>query len=124
MMNIWLFAAGVAVALIVLIHVFLGGRETARPTLAAGELASLVRYTNYYCWHLVTLSLTLVSAGFLYSALPARPPEPAAAATLFVAGAAILNIGINLRFGLKTAQHPQWILFLPVAAMGGAGLWH
>ena len=122
-MNIWFLAAGVAATLVALTHVFLGGRETARPTLAVGEMASMVRYTNYYCWHLVTLSLGLVSAGFLYSAFPARPMEPAAAATLFAAVAAVLCLGINLRFSLKHAHHPQWILFLPVAAMGGAGLW-
>ncbi|MFO3797405.1 MAG: hypothetical protein ACK8QZ_09015 [Anaerolineales bacterium] len=122
-MNIWFFAAGVAAVFIALIHVALGGRETARPTLAAGELPSLVRYTNYYCWHMVTLSLGLVSAAFLYAALPARPPELAAGATFFAAGAAILCLGMNVRFRLKHAHHPQWMLFLPVAALGGAGLW-
>jgi len=78
-MNIWCLAAGVAATLVALTHVFLGGRETARPTLAAVEMTSLVRYTNYYCWHLVTLSVGLVSAGFFYSAFPARPMSPSQA---------------------------------------------
>jgi len=121
-MDIWFFTAGVAAAAVALTHFFLGGREIARPTLTAGEMHSVVRHTNYYCWHLVTLSLVLMAAGFFYTALPARPQEPAAAATLFAAAAAFLCLGINLRFNLKHAHHPQWMLFLPVAVIGAAGL--
>ncbi|MEO0613337.1 MAG: hypothetical protein AAFY83_08495 [Pseudomonadota bacterium] len=120
-MNAWFLGAGIAAALVALIHLVLGGREIARPTLTLCEMPSVVRYTNYFCWHLVTLALTLMSTGFFYSVHPGHPPEPAAAALLFSCGSALLCFGVNFRFGLNHAHHPQWALFLPVAALGAIG---
>ncbi|MFN7359511.1 hypothetical protein, partial [Brevundimonas sp.] len=83
----------------------------------------VVRYTNYFCWHLVSAALALMSAGFFYSALPQRPAAPAAAATLFAATATILCLWLIVRFRLNPTHHPQWILFLPVVILGCLGLW-
>ncbi|MEL6111885.1 MAG: hypothetical protein AAFR20_03685 [Pseudomonadota bacterium] len=121
-MNIWFVGAGILGILVMLIHLFLGGREIARPTLNDGDMPSVVRYTNYFCWHLVTLSLGLMSAGFFYSAFPQTPVAPAVAALLFASAAAFLCLGVNFRFSLKQAHHPQWLLFLPIAAAGAIGM--
>lgn len=53
-MNIWFLMAGLFSFAVCLTHIILGGREAARPLLDA-DLRAIPKYTNYYCWHMVTI---------------------------------------------------------------------
>lgn len=116
----WLAAAALSV-LICATHIFLGGREAARPLLEHDALKSISRMTNYYTWHLTTLALGLMATGFALSARPGATADAAAIALAFAVGAIGLCLAINARWRLRHKEHPQWILFLPVAILGGLG---
>lgn len=122
-MNPLLLTASLLAAAICLIHVLLGGREIARPLLAAEGLRSVPKYTSYYCWHLVTIMLAGMSLAFFLAAMPGGARAPASFATVGALAFAVLCLAINARFGLRAWRHPQWALFLPLAATGAAGLW-
>ena len=122
MNTLFLIAGGLSL-LICLTHIVLGGRGAARPLLDARSLHSMPRMTNYFCWHLVTIALALMGIGFFLSARAGGTTDGAILATVFASLAALLCFGINIRWSLKHIQHPQWILFLPVAGLGIAGIY-
>jgi len=120
-MNGWFAAAAALSAFTCGLHVFMGGREAVRPLLAAGDLDRLAKFTNYYCWHLVTIAIGALAAAFAYSARQGAAPELA----LFATGIALLSaswsLGMIARFRLPPLQFGQWALFLPIGLMGLAG---
>lgn len=122
-MNALFLVAGGLSLLVCLIHIVLGGRGAARPLLEAKSLHSMPRMTNYYCWHLVTIALALMGGGFFLSARTSATTDGAILATAFACLAALLCFGINVRWSLKHRHHPQWVLFLPIAGLGAAGLY-
>lgn len=122
-MNIWLFTAGLFAGTVCLTHLLLGGREIVRPFLAVERMPGIARYTMYYCWHLVTITLAGMALAFVMAAQPGGARVLAIFATCGAASFALLNVAMNLRLGLSFARHPQGFLFMPVAAFGAAGLW-
>ena len=76
--NFWLLAAGVAATITTLIHIFAGGPTVAAPLLAARDIAETPKLTNYYCWHIVTITLAAMSFAFIYASI--MPGEVAMAA--------------------------------------------
>ena len=122
-MNTLFLIAGGLSALVCLIHVILGGRGAARPLLNAKSLHTMPRMTNYYCWHLVTIALALMAVGYFLSARVGAATDGAILATAFAVLAALLCFGINVRWSLKHIQHPQWVLFAPIAGLGLAGIY-
>lgn len=121
-MEHWTFfaAAGLA-ALWLVIHLFAGGRDTARPLLDSVELSPVVRDTLYICWHFVTVSLALMAGLFVWAGLSGQT-APALAATALAAAFSLVGIGLVLRQGSNHLQVPQGWLFVPVAGLGCAGL--
>lgn len=63
-MNIYLLIATGLSHFAFLLHLLMGGREVARPLLQATELSKTCQFTNYYCWHLVTISLAFIAVVF------------------------------------------------------------
>ncbi len=122
-MNTPLLVAGGLALAVCLLHLILGGRDIVRPFLAVDHVPSVPRYTMYFCWHLVTLSLAGMAAAFLVAARPGGSASLAGFATVGAASFAVLNFAMNARLRLSFAQHPQGFLFLPVAAFGAVGLW-
>ena len=120
-MNIWFATAAVLSALICGLHVVMGGREAVHPLLAATELSPLTKFTNYYCWHIVTIVIAGMAVAFAYSAQPASAMDLA----LFATGLAFLftvwSLGMIARFGLPLLQFGQWLLFLAVGFLGLIG---
>jgi hypothetical protein len=101
----------------------LGGRLFARPLLRS-DLRSAVKHTNYYCWHLVTAALALMSGGLAWAAFA---PEARAAAVLAAAMAIaflVVNVVENFALGLSFARHPQGAFFAVVTLLALAGLVH
>lgn len=122
-MNPLLLIAGLLAFAVCLTHLLLGGREVVRPFLDAEGIRGIPRYTLYYSWHLVTITLAGMALAFVLAAQPGGARALAQFATGGAASFAALNFGMNLRLGLSFARHPQGFLFLPVAAFGAAGLW-
>ena len=120
--NYWLRAAGAAAGATLLIHVFAGGPTVAAPLLAARDIPETPKLTNYYCWHIVTITLIAMSVGF---AIPAFAPGETTSAltwTLIAAVFALWSIALFLWKKMPPLALPQWILFTPIAALGVWGM--
>ncbi|MBN8534207.1 MAG: hypothetical protein J0L51_08940 [Rhizobiales bacterium] len=122
-MNLYLGLAGVLALAVCLTHLILGGREIVRPFLGFEKMPGIARYTMYYCWHLVTITLAGMTLAFFLAAQPGGSRALAVSATIGAASFAALNFGMNLRLGLSFIRHPQGFLFVPVAIVGAIGLW-
>lgn len=121
-MNVWFFAAGVVSFMITLLHLFGGGPAVAAPLLAAQDLDDVVKYLNYYCWHLVSISIGLMGAAFLWSGLVDTAWEAAVLGTAFAGGFCVWGIALVLLKEKRFRDMPQGWLFLPVAVLGVIGL--
>ncbi|WP_374656411.1 hypothetical protein [Dongia sp.] len=120
-MNGWFAAAAGLSAFTCGLHVVMGGREAARPLLAAAELDRLAKFTNYYCWHLVTIVIGALAVAFAYSARAGMAADLALFATGIAFLFALWSLGMIARFRLPPLLFGQWALFLPIGLLGLAG---
>lgn len=121
-MNFWFLSAAVLSAGICALHVTLGGREAARPLLAATALDRVAKFTNYYCWHLVTIAIALMAAAFAFASRPGASTDLAIFASVTAVTFALWSIVMIVRYRLSPLQFGQWALFLPVGFLGAVGL--
>jgi hypothetical protein len=121
--NLLSLGAAVAASATRLAHVFVGGCLFARPLLAS-SLASPVKYTTCYWWHLVTAALALMAGAFFRAALVAEARPAALAATALAGAFLIVSVAQNLAMRLSFAWHPQGVFFLIISALGAASLFH
>lgn len=120
--NFWLFGAGIAAGITALIHIIAGGREIAAPLLASRDMHSVAKYTNYYCWHLVSITLIAMCAGLIW---PAYDPAQSGLAVMWVVIAALFCFWSLLLVTWKKQSFllmPQWSLFAVIAGLGLTGL--
>ena len=120
-MNIFLAIAALLSLVTWAIHTFVGGPHAARPLLAS-KLGPMAKYTNYYCWHLVTLTLFAMAAGFGYAAVVPEGRDVAILLTILSAGFAVWSlilVGISRR---SPVELPQWILFIAITIPAVAGI--
>ncbi len=120
-MNSWFIAAGILSIICVLLHLIIGGRLAARPLLASKELGRRAKYTNYYCWHLVTISIAAMGAMFFWAGFGAAW-ELALMTSLVAALFCLWSIGIVIINKGRLWVFPQWALFAPIVAVGLKGL--
>lgn len=120
-LNVWLIgAAGILSLATALIHIFLGGREIAKPLLAS-ELKRVPKYTNYYCWHMVSIILVTM-AGCYALALLSPVGWPLAVLATFLAWAfAIWSFVLMVGTKSRVIELPQWILFVSIGIPGLLG---
>lgn len=105
------------------IHFFAGGADVAGPLLAAPELAAEVKFTSYYCWHMVSLLLVAMSLGFGYAARSGEPGRPLVLMLLGLNYAfTLLSLWIGQISGLGIGGMPHWVLFLAIALAAQFGL--
>jgi hypothetical protein len=121
-MNNWFVVSAVLASAICLLHISAGGKSAARPLLASEDLKVLPKYTNYYCWHLVTLMLAGLAVSYAFAAIGWGGRSLALAATVHAAVFAAWSVLMIWYFRLSPWLFPQWALFLPLAALGAAGL--
>lgn len=120
--NIWLFAAGLAAGFSALLHIFLGGREIAVPLLQAQDIPDLPKFVNYYCWHLVSITLIAMSVGLIW---PALDPTQTGLAWMWTVIAVLFcawSVGLVIWKRQSPWQMPQWSLFAVIALLGAVGL--
>jgi nitrate reductase NapE component len=120
--NPWFATAAGLAATTCLLHVVLGGREAARPLLAAAGLGEIAKFTNYYCWHLVTIAIAALAVAFAMAARPEGSGEMATFAAMISVLFAFWSLAMIGRYRLSVWRFPQWALFAPIASLGLAGL--
>ena len=120
--DLWLLATGVVAGITMLIHIFAGGPSVARPLLAATDIDETAKLTNYYCWHLVTITLCAMTVAFCYAALIPREVALAVMWTAIAAAFALWSLMLIIWKRQKAFDLPQWTLFAAIAGLGAAGL--
>lgn len=103
------------------VHVFVGGREIARPLLETGELRPVVKHTQYLCWHFTTVAIACIVAFFCIAVFTGITAY-AISATALAIGFFLTGVGLVVALGESHSKLPQGWLFLPVALLGIAGL--
>ncbi len=121
-MNWYFFAAGVVSLVTFGAHTFIAGRLIAAPLLASKELGTVVRLTNYYGWHVVTILLAAMTAAFFLAAYFPTLTVLAVAFTAIAAGCSLLSVVIVTSHKVKPLRMPQWLFFGVVAMFGICGL--
>lgn len=121
-MNLWFLAAGASSFVITLLHLFGGGPQVAAPTLASKELDAVVKYLNYYCWHLVSICLALMAGAFAWSGLAGDAWEAAVLGTIMAGAFCIWGLALVMIKKQRFRDMPQGWFFLPVAVLGLCGI--
>lgn len=121
-MNQTLLSAGILSIMASLIHLFLGGRSIARPLLNANDLQDIPKYTQYYCWHIVTIVLAMMGVGYFYAAVQSSAQDVALIMTTLAASFCILGLILPLIFKQPYKHMPQGWMFLPITLLGIIGV--
>lgn len=121
-MNIALALASLLTLVTWAIHTFVGGPEIARPLLRS-ELETVPKLTNYYCWHLVTLTMLGLAAALGLAAFLPDWRNAAILSTLLTTTYALWSLWLMLSRHRRIQELPQWVLFGTIAAVAAAGLW-
>ena len=124
MINWLIFSSGVLAGATTIVHIVGGGKDVVRPLLES-SLDDVVKLTLYACWHLVSVSLVLSSLVLLASGggLVNSPSMVAFVSTLWLLfGAVFVVVALSIAKPRGLLRLPQWILLLPVGALGLWGL--
>lgn len=121
-MNWLLFAAAIASLMTFLAHLFLGGRDVAKPLLNAPDIEEVTKLTTYYCWHIVTILLFAMTGAYFYVSLIQFDLPLTIAITSLAGACALLNIGLIAIRQLKPLDYPQWVFFIPITLLGVLGM--
>ena len=121
-MNPYFVIATIFSLFVTALHFFLGGKQIARPLLDAERLPNNVRCVQYFCWHITTLSLLLQA--ILFGIAAAYPKEISLAIVAAAFAGSIAVLGVLMPPALKIGYRvmPQGLLFVPVTALGLAGI--
>ncbi|WP_417458850.1 hypothetical protein [Kordiimonas sp.] len=120
-MNTFFMTAGITTLVICSIHCWFGGRYIAEPLLRARDIHEVPKYTNYYCWHLVTLSLIAMAAAFIWAALSPEAIELAVLALALSITYCLWNLALILWKKQSFRSMPQWSLFFVSSLLGVIG---
>lgn len=121
-MNMFLLSAAAMCAVTTFIHCYFGGKTIAVPLLRARDIEDVPRYTNYYCWHIVSVTLAAMSAAYLWAAISPAAVEAAIIAQMLAVSFMVWGIGLVIWKKQSFRQMPQWVLFAAISVVGGAGL--
>jgi uncharacterized membrane protein len=121
-MNGFLLAAAIVSLITFLAHLFWGGYEIVNPLLKAPDLQEVPKLTTYYCWHIATLVLLVMTCAYAYVSL-VQPDFPLTVTITSIAAAcALLSIALIVMRQLKPLDYPQWLFFIPITLFGVLGL--
>ena len=120
--NPWLFSAGVAAGLSALLHLFAGGPQIAGPLLRSKDIHDVPKFVNYYCWHLVSITLVAMCVGFLWPAFDPSQTGLAMMWTVVAVAFCLWSIGLVIWKRQNPWYMPQWLLFAVVSVPAIIGL--
>lgn len=121
-MNGWLLAAAAVCGLTAAVHVFAGGPSVAKPLLAS-EMDDEAKYTNYYCWHLVTIVIVVMTVGFAYGAVVETANDLALTMAGLAGAFTLWSVALVVWKNQSFLRMPQWLLFAPITVFGLIGSW-
>jgi hypothetical protein len=119
---VWLWISAAVALGSWVVHTFVGGPQIV-PQLLASGLTDMPKYVLYFVWHIATILLLALAAGYALAAAysPLWPLAVAATVVNAAIAALILTVAITRRVPFR--DMPQWTLFLLVAALGAAAIW-
>lgn len=117
----WLYTASVLSAITALIHIFGGGKTVAQPLLES-SMNDEAKYTNYYCWHMVTIIIVAMAMCFFLAAHNVEFRELAVLSSALSFVFALWSCMLIYMKKQKPFGLPQWLLFFPIAITGVIGL--
>ncbi|UTW59577.1 hypothetical protein KFE96_04520 [Kordiimonas sp. SCSIO 12603] len=120
-MNIYLVAAAAASFLTFAIHTWVGGPVIAKP-LVESDMHRVPKYTNYACWHIVTIMLFAMGGAFLWAAYFSDAIELAWFAFLLSSATLVWFAVLILWKRLSLVEFPQWALFVTIDILAFMGL--
>lgn len=121
-MTNYLYAAAAIISAVWFgVHLFLGGREIAKPLRQSSDLDPLVRDTQYLCWHFTTVSIAAMLLFFWLAYFLGQQPY-AVAGTILSAGFTLTGVGLVVAIRQSHWKVPQGWLFAPITALGLWGL--
>ena len=120
-MNTWLFAASLAAACCWGVHTFVGERTVARPLIASPGLDAVPKWTQFYCWHLVTITLAVMALGLGYAAFVPAALDVALLIAALAIAFGLFGIVLPRRIGRSYAEMPQGFLLLPIGLLALVG---
>ncbi len=121
-MDTYLAAAATASFITFALHTWVGGPVTAKPLLRSNDMHDVAKYTNYYCWHLVTITLFVMGGSFAWAAVYPDGIELAWVSLLLSTSFLGWNLFLIVWKSQKFMQMPQWILFLGISVLGAVGV--
>lgn len=122
-MGTWLAWGAAPVSLVTCVgHVFVGGPQVARPLLDAGDLPEQAKWLAYFCWHVTTLVVLGMSAGFAVVAFTSDHTDLAVFLTSLSALIWLLSVGVTVRGGLPLGRNPGVWLFGLITLLAAAVL--
>jgi hypothetical protein len=122
MQSVLLLCAAVMSAVAFCVHTFIGGPRVAGPLLSSSHLPLASKWLNYYCWHIATVLLFAMAAGFSYSAVHPRRPELPAFLVALSGALCILSVMVALKGKIHPLRFPSTSLFAVVAILGLASM--
>lgn len=121
-MNSFLLAASAASFATFAIHTWIGGPAIAKPLLESGDMHDVPKYTNYYCWHIATITLFAMGLAFGWGAMQPGALDVAWFAFLLSNAFLALNLFLIVVKKQRFMQMPQWLLFLGISGLALPGL--
>lgn len=114
-MDIYFAVAGAACFVTFCIHTWAGGPAIARPLLLSRDMHDVPKYTNYYCWHLVTITLFAMALAFGWAAFEASAKDVGIFAYMLSVAFLVWNLVLIVWKKQAFLQMPQWLLFLMIS---------
>ena len=121
-MNMFLLAASAASFFTFAVHTWVGGPIAAKALLASTDMRDVPKYTNYYCWHMVTITLFLMGLAFAWAAYEPGGLDVAWFAFSLSACFLIWNLILIVWKKQSFLYMPQWVLFLGISSIALPGL--
>lgn len=100
------------------VHTFIGGPVVARPLLASAALPPASKWLNYYTWHMATVLLAAMGAGFGWAAVRPDAHDLALFLTILAAANSLLSAWVAWKGGINPLRFPSTSLFALIAVLG------
>lgn len=120
-MNAYLVSAAGLSLIIACIHTFAGSRTDVAPLLRS-DMPEPAKSTLFYCWHLVTIVLFVMTMLFLWGGVAPQETAPVYIALILSAAFSIWGFVITrMRKRSPFIELPQGLMFLLLTGVGGWG---